>query len=291
VTGKQCLTQLLMALALGLAANICRSQTAPPTPAPDTYDTDPAAEPGRPAVTTPADIPPPGYLQFEQGVVQTSNTPPGVNHQFSILQATKLSLDYHLMLYTLSQPFARSVGNNTTSIDPGDVDVGAQVVLLDEAHGHSKTPTIAVQYTNHLRAGTAVSLDVGSFNRAAQLLAAGDIFGLHYNTEFAINEQPGTAPNIAGHQPPRRAQFGQSLLLTRTLTSTFSVSGEIWRFTQPLTHGNAIGNLYAVAYTPRKTLVFDAGFDRGLTSTSTHWELFTGFTYLLPHRLWPAHKK
>lgn len=36
----------------------------------------------------------------------------------------------------------------------------------------------------------------------------------------------------------------------------------------------------------RRTLVFDGGFDRGLTSTSTRWELFAGFTYLLPHRLW-----
>jgi len=33
--------------------------------------------------------------------------------------------------------------------------------------------------------------------------------------------------------------------------------------------------------------VVDAGFDHGLTNTSTHWEEFIGFTYLLPHRLWP----
>ena len=32
--------------------------------------------------------------------------------------------------------------------------------------------------------------------------------------------------------------------------------------------------------------LLDAGFDRGLTHTSTQWEAFCGFTYLLPHRLW-----
>ena len=32
-------------------------------------------------------------------------------------------------------------------------------------------------------------------------------------------------------------------------------------------------------------LVFDGGFQRGLTSTSTQWEVFAGFTYLVPHRL------
>jgi len=49
--------------------------------------------------------------------------------------------------------------------------------------------------------------------------------------------------------------------------------------------GNAVGNLWAASYAARKTLVFDAGFNRGLTGTSTRWEAFAGFTYLLPHRL------
>jgi hypothetical protein len=64
------------------------------------------------------------------------------------------------------------------------------------------------------------------------------------------------------------------------------VSGEIWRFTQPFLGSNAVGNLWAVGYTARRNLVFDAGFEKGLTSTSTHWEAFGGFTYLLPKKLW-----
>jgi hypothetical protein len=40
----------------------------------------------------------------------------------------------------------------------------------------------------------------------------------------------------------------------------------------------------------RKNLVVDGGFDHGLTRTSTRWEAFVGFTYLLPHRLWSAHR-
>jgi hypothetical protein len=35
----------------------------------------------------------------------------------------------------------------------------------------------------------------------------------------------------------------------------------------------------------RKNLVLDGGFNRGLTSTSTRWEAFAGFTYLLPHKV------
>jgi hypothetical protein len=36
--------------------------------------------------------------------------------------------------------------------------------------------------------------------------------------------------------------------------------------------------------------VLDGGFSHGFTSTSTRWQSFAGFTYLLPHRLWPERK-
>jgi hypothetical protein len=40
----------------------------------------------------------------------------------------------------------------------------------------------------------------------------------------------------------------------------------------------------AVSYTARGALVFDIGFNRGLTDTSARGEAFMGPTYLLPHR-------
>src|SRR5436309_1415329 len=87
------------------------------------------------------------------------------------------------------------------------------------------------------------------------------------------------------NETTRRAQFGQTLSISHPV-KRFIVSGEIWHFTQPFLHGHAIGNLWAIAYPIRKNLVVDTGFDRGLTSTSTQWETFAGFTFLLPHRLW-----
>ena len=42
---------------------------------------------------------------------------------------------------------------------------------------------------------------------------------------------------------------------------------------------------WAVSYAVRPTLVFDVGFNHGLSNSSTRWEAFAGFTYLLPHRL------
>jgi hypothetical protein len=83
----------------------------------------------------------------------------------------------------------------------------------------------------------------------------------------------------------RRAQFGQTLSISHPMWK-LTISGELWHFSQPFLNGHAVGNLWAVSHSVRKNLVVDAGFDHGLTSTSTHWEGFFGFTYLLPHRLW-----
>jgi hypothetical protein len=79
--------------------------------------------------------------------------------------------------------------------------------------------------------------------------------------------------------------LGQSLSVSHSLTQNLQLAGEIWHFTQPFLRGNAVGNLWALSYSASKTLVFDAGFDHGFTRTSTDWEVFAGFTYLLPHRI------
>jgi hypothetical protein len=65
------------------------------------------------------------------------------------------------------------------------------------------------------------------------------------------------------------------------------LSGEIWHFTQPFLSSHAVGNLWALNYNPRKNLVFNFGFNPGLTGTSARWEGFAGFTSLLPHRILP----
>jgi hypothetical protein len=98
-----------------------------------------------------------------------------------------------------------------------------------------------------------------------------------YDANVIFNEQvDGTV---------HRLQFGQTLSVSRPLGKGFGLFGDVWRITQPFLRSNALSNLWAVTYAARKTLVFDAGFDKGLTGTSTHWEAFAGLTYLLSHRL------
>ncbi len=138
-------------------------------------------------------------------------------------------------------------------------------------------PNEVIKFSVHPRLEFLASSELGSPKNSVLLLASAEVKGFHYDANAMFNElTEGTV---------RRAQFGQSLTISHPLKGKFTLSGEIWHFTQPFLRGNAVGNLWAVSYAARKTLVFDGGFNRGLTDTSTRWEAFVGFTYLLPHPL------
>lgn len=252
----------------------------------------PAADPARPTVTNPAHIPPPGYLQFEQGFLQ-ANDSQSLDHQSSIVQATKLSLNHYLMIQVLDQPYAHTVqppGSN----DTGDLILGAQVLFNDIVEGHGPRPTIALQYDGRVRNGTSPNLDVGGYSQGLTLLASGTNLGIHYDANLIVNEQ------VAG-PGHHRAQYGQTVALTRQLTPPFGVTGELWHFTQPtifvtrenlpVGRANAVGLLFAATYNLRPNLVLDCGFEHGMTSSSTAWQGFAGLTYLLPHRLWQGGRR
>jgi hypothetical protein len=261
----------------------------------------PEANPARPTITNPAHIPPVGYVQFEQGFLQAGSSPSGVAGQFSLVQTIKLAVHPRLMAQFASQPLAVSKtadfpgGAKTTETDPGDLLLGVQGLLT---RGSGLWPAVALGYLQRVRSGSAPDIDIGSFSRSGLVLISGDVGGFHYDSNFSVSEQEA--------DPVRRAQYGRTLSVThnlfgKALDGKLSVSGEIWNFTQPLVdttrsggtsrRSEAVGTLWALGYTLRPNLVLDGGFDRGLTATSTAWQGFAGFTYLLPHRLWAARVK
>ena len=234
----------------------------------------PAANPGRPTVSTPATLTPVGYLQFENGALY-ANGSQEFSNQFSVNQVTKLTVTSRLQLLTSWQPFAYSNADFDHSTQSGDLLLGAQVVVFP---GEKLKPTIALSYFHRTYSGTAPDTDIGSNSQNALLLLSNDMFGFHIDNNYFVTEQSdGTV---------RRAQFGQTLSVSHPLTGKFGLGCELWHFSQPLTGGSAVGLLISPNYTVRPNLVIDTGFQRGLTSTSTHWEAFAGFTYVLPHRLW-----
>ena len=237
-----------------------------------------AANPGRPTVSTPAALPPVGYLQFESGYLGAWHSP-GLTSQSDVNEVVKFSVTPRLELLAGWQPFARSTADGESTFAQGGVSLGVQGVLI---RGEGAKPTVAASYFRGVYGGETPDLDTGSPRNSVVLLASADVRGFHYDTNFIFNEVVEGA---------RRGQFGQTLSISHGLGGKFGLAGEMWHFSQPFLHGEAVGNLWAVNYNARSNLVFDGGFDRGLTSTSTRWEVFAGFTYLLPHNLLGGDRK
>jgi hypothetical protein len=276
------LALLVAVLVATVAARPAASQSQPPStqPAtqpgtkPDDQSDEPEANPGRPTVSNPATLTPVGYLQFETGALGATESPEFSTYvEFN--EVIKLAVSRRIEFIESSAPVAHSTLGGNSANNLGDVFLGAQVVLLP---GEGAKPTLSASYFRRVYSGPAPDLDVGSPLNSSVFYASADVKGFHYDANAIFNEV------LEG--PVHRLQFGQTLSISHPLGKGFGLSGEIWRFSQPFLQSNAIGNLWAVTYAARKTLVFDAGFDKGLTGTSTHWEAFAGLTYLLPHRLW-----
>jgi hypothetical protein len=235
---------------------------------------EPEANPGRPTVSTPATLTPVGYLQFETGFVPAYDSPE-FSSRNSFNEVIKLAVAPRLEFLASAEPVAHFTAGGATGNRVGDIFLGAQGVLYA---GEGSKPTLAVSYFHRAYDGGAPEFDYGSPTNSFLILASADGKGFHYDANAFFTELK--------QAPVRRGQFGQSLTISHPFLKRFTLSGEIWHFTQPFLRGNAVGNLWAVSYTARKNLVFDTGFNHGLTGTSTHWEAFVGFTYLLPHRLW-----
>ena len=253
---------------------LCLTLTVQPTAAQSVVDEEPEANPGRPTVSTPATITPVGYLQFETGFVPAYQSPE-FSSQYSLSEAIKLGVSPRLEFLVAAEPVAHFTAEGASGNRVADIFVGAQFVLY---HGERAKPTLAVSYFHRAYDGGAPEFDFGSPTNSFLVLASADVKGFHYDANAFFTELE--------QGPVRRGQFGQSLTISHAFLRRFTLSGEIWHFTQPFLRSNAVGNLWAVSYSARKTLVFDAGFNHGLTGTSTSWEGFVGFTYLLPHRLW-----
>jgi hypothetical protein len=261
-----------VALLFLISASLAR-----PAAAQSQDEREPEANPGRPTVSTPATLSPVGYLQFESGFTG-ANISFEFSSRYSLNEVAKLSVTRRVEFLASAEPVAHFTATGTTNNRVADVFLGAQGVLYQ---GEGAKPTFAASYFHRVYDGGAPEFDFGSPSNSLLVLASADVKGFHYDANAFFTELV--------QKPVRRTQFGQSLTVSRQFLKHFTLSGEIWRFTQPFLRSNAVGNLWAVSYTARKTLVFDVGFNHGLTGSSTQWEVFAGFTYLLPHRLWGTH--
>jgi len=232
---------------------------------------EPEANPARPTISNPATLTPEGYLQFESGFLAAWQSPEFSSQQ-SLNEVVKFAVTRRWELICSMEPYART--NSSPRNAPGDILLGAQVVIH---RGEGARPTVAVSYLGRAYTGSAANLDIGSASHTLNLLVSAEVKGFHYDTNYLFSDVEDGRVS--------RAQFGQTLSISHPIKGKWQAGGEIWHFTQPFLRSRAVGNLWNVSYAARKNLVFDAGFDHGLTRTSTHWQLFAGVTYVLPKKL------
>ena len=73
---------------------------------------DPAANPGRPTISTPATLPPTGYLQFETGFVVGDKSPEFAS-RYSLISVMKLAITSRLEVLTSVEPIAHFTAGTT----------------------------------------------------------------------------------------------------------------------------------------------------------------------------------
>jgi hypothetical protein len=112
------------------------------------------------------------------------------------------------------------------------VFVGAQAVLVP---GDDARPTISVSYVRRLYESPAPELDFGTFRESGTILVSQDVGGFHYDGNLIVTEQ--TQSGV------RRAQFGQMLSISHRLKK-FTISGELWHFTQPFHRSNMRSGIF-----------------------------------------------
>jgi hypothetical protein len=266
------LTRLLRCAFVGAAAilfvaRICAQSSTEETP---------EANPGRPTVSTPATMTPVGYLQFENGGLY-AETSPEFKTLFGINQVTKLTVASRLQLRTLSEPLVQASGATGDALSgsrPGEVFAGFQAIVLP---GEGHKPTVSLSYIRRLYASPAPDLDIGTFRNSALILVSEDLAGFHFDINGIFSEQTKGiyTPRTIRPDPLDFTPTGTADSRWRTLALHAAPHQQKcrWEFVGRLVSG-------------QENLVLDAGFDHGLTSSSTHWQRFAGFTYLLPHRLW-----
>jgi hypothetical protein len=138
------------------------------------------------------------------------------------------------------------------------VSLGVQGVVHK---GEGAQPAIALSYSRRVYNGGTPDLDFGSSRNSMLLLASADVKGFHFDTNYLFNEVIDSAIH--------RAQFGQTL-------SAFHSA-----FSPERCRRQLVGPELQRAEKPGARWWFQSWTHE----QSTRWEVFAGFTYLLPYKV------
>jgi hypothetical protein len=231
----------------------------------------PAVTPYRPSVSTPAQLPAPGQLEFEFGALAARGADP---RRDSLPYTFKLAFDKDWGVLVNGEAYVHARGEGANANGFGDTSVVLKrAFVVDDATAFGlelgvNTPT----------AKDSIGTGSGGSDWTVNTIYSRDFGDIHMDANLNETRLGAPAPGAARMQTGASASF--SMPLDQRWSATWELSGT-YNSGAPST----AQALAALGYMPNKRLAFDVGFARGLTPGTPHWSLFTGFVVPLAN-LW-----
>jgi hypothetical protein len=231
---------------------------------------DDGVSPYRPSVSTPAQLPKPGQLEFELGGLSAKT---GDARRDSLPYQFKLAFnkEWGVLLGGEAYVSARDDSGNRLR------GVGDTNVVLKRAFEVDDATAFGLELNVKLPSAKD-GIGSGKTDWTGNGIFSKDFGKLHMDTNLNFTRLGAIDPGTG------RVQTGWSASFSHPLVDKWGATGELSG-----THRNGMQNtaqlLGAVTYNASKTLVLDFGVARGLTGASQDWSFFAGAVFPLA-KLW-----
>lgn len=225
--------------------------------------------PYRPSVSTPAQLPKVGQLEFEAGLLSSKT---GGQHRDSLPVLFKLAFSeqWGVLLGGDSVVQQREAdGSRTRGL--GDTSLTLKrAFLIDDATAYGLELTAKIPTARD-------PLGSGKADYTVNTIYSHDLGKVHLDANANLTRLGAPEPGLGRNQTGLAASFSMPV-------------NERWSGVAELSGTHRAGEhtaqlLLAATYSPSKQLTFDAGIARGLTRDSQDWSLFTGVVLPLGHVL------
>jgi len=222
--------------------------------------------PYRPSLSTPAQLPAPGYLEVEAGGLQ-ARAAGGPERRDSLPLTLKLAFspDWGLMLGT--EAWARSTDASGAHLSGG----GDLSLTLKRRFAVDDASAFGLELST-----TRPTAPAGLGNGAAQWGLNG-IYSRDFAGDWHTDLNLSAQHQSAASGQPASWQQGGAAALSRSLGADWGVVGEL-SATHDAGAKPASQALLAGSWNASNDLVLDAGLARGLSDAAPRWQLFAGFT-------------